>query len=185
MIGNALTNGAFLQMYFRENSNTIYNVSEDIKRISERIKEEINNHNHFLHTLQQNMMAHPHAPTFDLHVSTNVAHPPGAHEGQYNLPTSNGTVACIIIGDQQLGTSKNKIAVTAVNGETKYLNVGAPQSDPLSYTFFFPYATSGYFFDINNKKKTPQRWYRYYLMMCDTTKTKNAAVDMWNDAMKQ
>ena len=88
------------------------------------------------------------------HVSTNVALPPGAHEGQYNLPTSNGTVACIIIGDQQLGTSKNKIAVTAVNGETKYLNVGAPQSDPLSYTFFFPYATSGYFFDINNKKKT-------------------------------
>ena len=103
MIGSALTNGhpAFLQMYFRENSNTIYNVSEDIKRISERIKEEINNHNSFLCTLQQNMMAHPHAPTFDLHVSTNVALPPGAHEGQYNLPTSNGTVACIIIGEEQ------------------------------------------------------------------------------------
>ena len=46
MIGSALTNGcpAFLQTYFRENSNTVYNVSEDIKRISEKIKEEINNH---------------------------------------------------------------------------------------------------------------------------------------------
>lgn len=66
MIGSALTNGrpAFLQTYFRENSNTIYNISEDIKRISEKIKEEIYNHNSFLHTLQQNMIAHPHAPTW-------------------------------------------------------------------------------------------------------------------------
>ena len=34
MIGSALTNGhpAFLQMYFQENSNTIYNVSEDLPR---------------------------------------------------------------------------------------------------------------------------------------------------------
>ena len=34
------------------------------------------------------------------------------------------------------------------------------------------------FLIFNNKKKNPQRWYRYYLMMCDTTKTKNVAVDM-------
>ena len=108
-----LINGrpAFLQTYFRENSNTIYNVSEDIKKISERIKEEINNHNHFLHTLQQNMMAHPHAPTFDLHVSTNVALPPGAHEGQYNLPTSNGTsliyLTCKENSKKTLDTHKN------------------------------------------------------------------------------
>ena len=74
------------------------------------------------------MIAHPGVPTFDLRVSTNVALPPGAHEGQYNLPTSNGTVACIIIGDQQLGTSKKKIAVTAVNGETKYFFLGFPKT---------------------------------------------------------
>ncbi|XP_028104090.1 uncharacterized protein LOC114303137 [Camellia sinensis] len=170
-IGSLLPNSSdrprYLQLYVydtdHENENRMSENEELHLDLLDKIKNILNTHNPFVHTLRQL------AQRLDIHECRLQIKEQPRNRPQYNLPTTL-EVAAVLVGGEEAGYLKSRdIIVQSISGHLLNISDIVGYYDPLQYPLLLPSGSYGW--NVNTRSNDGRKvtccdFYSYMLQIC-------------------
>ncbi|XP_057250132.1 uncharacterized protein LOC104897172 [Beta vulgaris subsp. vulgaris] len=156
----------FLQMYIydteHENEHRMAENATLRVDIIDRIKNILNEHNPFVHTLRHL------AQRDDIQQCKFVIKEQAPNQHNYSMPSASQVAAVVVGGDDIANLKERDVMVESVAGRLMSIKETAGYYDPLQYPLLFPYGSYGW--DLNTrsltgKKITCREFYSYMFQM--------------------